>query len=323
MIRRNKTEQNTHVIRNYKDTVFRTLFSDKTELLGLYNAVNKTNYMNPDELIITTLDSAIYMTIKNDVSVVVDMRLSLYEQQSTVNPNMPLRNLLYVSEVYEQMIIGQDIHSRKQIILPAPYFITFYNGVETQPERKEVRLSDAFYGNQNIPNLELIVVQLNINSGCNEELKRKCPTLYQYVVFVEKIRTYAMNESLLDAIDRAINECIEEGILADFLRREKARGINMSILYEFDQELHDKTLLQEGREEGFVQGIEQGIEQGKGIALIAMVLRKVNMGKTPMTIAEELDEDPSKITRICDAIRECKKMGMICDVEHIFERLHL
>ncbi len=137
------TERN-NVIRNYKDTVFRTLYSDRKELLELYNAVNNTDYSNPDELIVTTLDSAIYMTIKNDVSFVVDMRLGLYEQQSTINPNMPLRDLLYVAEVYEQMIVGQDIHSKKRIVLPTPHFITFYNGTESQPERKELRLSDSY-----------------------------------------------------------------------------------------------------------------------------------------------------------------------------------
>ncbi|MCR5755765.1 MAG: hypothetical protein K6G30_13250 [Acetatifactor sp.] len=132
--RKRPKKRKNHVIRTYKDTVFRMLFTDRKELLELYNAVNDTEYQNPEELIITTLDSAIFMTIKNDVSFVVDMRLGLYEQQSTVNPNMPLRNLLYVSQVYEELVVRTDLYSRKRIMLPAPHFITFYNGEEIQGE---------------------------------------------------------------------------------------------------------------------------------------------------------------------------------------------
>ena len=117
-------EMGNNTVRNYKDTVFRMLFNDKTELLALYNAVNHTDYKDSEVLQIATLESAIYMCMKNDVSFVMDTTLNLYEQQSTVNPNMPLRHLLYVAKQFEELLIGKDLYSRKPIILPEPRFVT-------------------------------------------------------------------------------------------------------------------------------------------------------------------------------------------------------
>ncbi len=95
-------------IRNYRDTIFRMLFREKTELLSLFNAVHGTKYENPEELEITTLENAVYMSMKNDISCVLDMQLVLYEHQSTVNPNMPLRDLFYVSKLLEEMTRMRD-----------------------------------------------------------------------------------------------------------------------------------------------------------------------------------------------------------------------
>ena len=116
------------VVRNYKDTLFRMIFRDKKELLTLYNAVNGTHYDNSEDLEITTLENAIYMNMKNDVSCILDMRMNLYEHQSTVNPNIPLRDLFYVARLYEKIIIGKDIYSSNRIMLPTPKFVIFYNG---------------------------------------------------------------------------------------------------------------------------------------------------------------------------------------------------
>ena len=75
--------------RDYKDSVFRMLFRDRTNLLSLYNAVNQTSYTDPEELAVITLENAVYMNMKNDVAFLMDFRLNLYEHQSTWNPNMP------------------------------------------------------------------------------------------------------------------------------------------------------------------------------------------------------------------------------------------
>ena len=238
--------------KKYKDTVFRMLFSDKKELLTLYNAVNETNYDNPDELEITTLENAIYMTVKNDLSCVIDMRLNIFEHQSSINPNMPLRDLDYVSRSFRQFYDRHDIYSERLIKLPNPKFVVFYNGVQEQPERREFKLSDAYTHQEKSPCLELIVLQLNINPGYNDELMQKCPTLKEYMLFVERIRTYRQDTDINTAVNRAVDECIKENILSDFLRKNKREVIAMGI-DEYDAELHEKTLLEIGREQGSEQ----------------------------------------------------------------------
>ncbi len=255
----NKTA--SKVQRNYKDTVFRMLFSDKRELLQLYNAVNDTRYENPEELIVTTLENAVYMSVKNDISCVVDMKLNLYEHQSTVNPNIPLRDLDYVSRTYSRLYKDMDIYSARVIRLPNPKFIVFYNGEDVQPAVRKLRLSDVFVHEEENPSLELVVTQININKGYNEELLEKCETLKEYVQYVERVREYQREQSLEEAVNRAVEECIREGILSDFLKRNKAEVISMSI-FEYDEKLHEKTLLEIGREEGMQEGLQQGIQQG-------------------------------------------------------------
>ena len=260
------------------------IFRDKKELLTLYNAVNGTHYDNPDDLEITTLENAIYMNMKNDVSCILDMRMNLYEHQSSVNPNIPLRDLFYVARLYEKFTIGKDLYASKRIMIPTPKFIVFYNGVTPQPERVVMRLSDSFQQKENV-NLELVVTQLNINPGCNDELMKNCPTLYRYMCYVEKVRTYNKTMAIADAVAVAVDECIKEEILADFLRRNKAEAIRMSI-YEYDQELHDKTLLEEGCEVGITQGTIKTLTKS-----IMFLLKK--LGHVP-------DEVTQKIMSITD-----------------------
>lgn len=301
-------------IRNYKDTVFRMIYCDKKELLVLYNAVNGTYYTNEEDLQITTLENAVYMNMKNDVSFVLDLRLNLYEHQATVNPNMPLRDLMYVARVFEGLVIRKDLYSRKQVKLPSPRFITFYNGVEEQPERKECRLSDAFCVKDDMPSLELIVTQLNINPGYNEDLMAKCPTLRQYMLYVNRIRTYEKTMDLSEAVEKAVNECISEGILADFLKKNKAEVVSMSI-FEYDEELHNRTLY----EDGFEDGIDKGREEGADLKLIALISRKLQKGKTPEVIADELEEDIETVKKICETV---KQFAPEYDCERIYEAMH-
>ncbi|MBQ8413250.1 MAG: hypothetical protein IJX12_06570, partial [Lachnospiraceae bacterium] len=202
---------NNKTRRNYKDTVFRMLFSAPEHLLQLYNAVNDTKYDNPDDLTITTLENAIYMSMKNDISCVVDMRLNLYEHQSTVNPNIPLRDLHYVSDTFLQFHTNKDIYSSRIISLPNPRFIVFYNGTDPQPAIKEMRLSDAYVHKEDEPQLELIVTQININPGYNDQLLSSCPILGEYMTYVDRVRTYQKRMPLSDAVEQAVDECIQEG----------------------------------------------------------------------------------------------------------------
>ena len=132
----------SNVQRNQKDTVFRMLFQEKENLLSLYNALNKTTYTDTDRLEITTLENAVYMNYKNDVSFVFDSRLLIYEHQSTVNPNMPLRDLTYVTKVLQGRTKDQNLYGTSLVKIPAPKFIVFYNGVDFQPELQILKLSD-------------------------------------------------------------------------------------------------------------------------------------------------------------------------------------
>lgn len=159
------------VNRNHKSRVFEMVFSDRKELLTLYNAVNGTNYTEPEQLEINTLENAIYMSMHNDVSFIVDSRLSLYEHQSTYNPNLPLRYLFYVADLYSTMTRDFNLYGTKLLKLPAPNFIAFYNGVEGCPERQELRLSASYSVQDKEPSLELKVTLLNINPGNNKEIR--------------------------------------------------------------------------------------------------------------------------------------------------------
>ena len=309
MKKRTKTKTKTQpvVIRNYRDTLFRMLYRSKKRLLSLFNAVNGTQYDNPDDLTITTLEGVLYLGMKNDVSCIIDMMMQLYEHQSTVNPNMPLRNLFYVSDLLQKYIYeeGIDIYSRKQIKIPTPKFVVFYNGDEEQPERKEIRLSKAFSANTGETNMELVVLQININKGQNEELKAACKTLQEYAEFTERAREHRKEMELEDAIRTTIDECIRDGILKDFLLKNKAEVYHMC-LYEFDVELHERVLREEEREEGRLEGIregrlagqQEGMQNGKKFA--KQVFKAFMSGKTPETIAEELNVPLEEVKNLVD-----------------------
>ena len=277
----------------YRDTVFRLLFNNKAHLLGLYNAVNNTDYADPNALEIVTLENAIYLGMKNDVSCLIDMRIQLYEHQSTVNPNMPLRDLMYVCEQYEKYMVNKDIYSSRLIKLPTPRFVVFYNGIREQPERRDLYLSDAFEIPEEHPSLELRVTQLNINKGYNEDLLKRCPTLFEYVEYVSVVRSYQTTQPLEEAVRHAVDHCIKYNILKDFLLANKAEVIRMT-LYEYDEELHKQTI----RKESYDDGFGDGQHNGELIKLTTQICRKLQKNKSPETIAEELEEDLDTIRHI-------------------------
>lgn len=241
------------VNRIYKDRLYKMIFNDKSELLKLYNAINGTHYDDPAMLTITTLDNAIYMTMENDLSFIIDMRLALYEQQSTVNPNLPLRFLMYITDIYSAYTKDMNIYGSKKVQIPLPSFVIFYNGVKSQPDRTEFFLSELFHPTTDQPALELKAVMLNINKGHNQKLMNACHTLRDYSEYVARIRTYSAEMPLTDAVEKAITECIQENILRDFLLKNRAEAKAMSI-YEYDEE---KTLRM-FREEGYKDGERNG-----------------------------------------------------------------
>ena len=249
--------------RKYKDTVFRLLFnSDKGALLDLYNALNHSNYSDPDELIVNTLDTAIYMGMHNDLSFILDTHLNIYEHQSTRCPNIPLRCLFYVGKLYSQLIDEDQLYNEKRIKIPTPHFVVFYNGIDELPEEMTYKLSEMYEQKTDNPELELTIKVLNINHGMNQSLMRGCKMLNDYSIYVSKEREfYEEYGSHEKAVIRAIDYCIENDILRDFLLKER-KAVYMYSLSEYNQTAHLKAVRQESFEDGKEQGIVIGEERG-------------------------------------------------------------
>ena len=232
------------VNRNYKDGLFLMIFRNKQSLLSLYNAVRGSNYTNPDDLTVTTIENVLYMGMKNDVSFIINNQLHLYEAQSTWNPNMPLRGLFYFSDVYQGYIAEHEfnIYATKRIDLPTPNYIVFYNGTANEPDSRSLRLSDSFINSDGEDAcLECTATMININFGHNQKLMDACHELYEYSYLVEQVRIGTRSGLVLpDAIDQAVAHCIEHNILSNFLRYHRAEVTNM-ILKEFNLEEHIKS----------------------------------------------------------------------------------
>lgn len=245
----------------YKDTVFRMLFKEPKEALSLYNALNGTKYDDPAKLEIVTLENAIYLNMKNDVAIMIDSTLNLYEHQSTPNPNMPLRDLYYVSGELQRLFPAKNLYGRTKKTIPVPR-VVFYNGEEAQAEKFSYRRSDLYAKQVSDPELELIVTVYNINEGMNEDLKNACRSLKEYMQFVAVVNQYRKTMPLQEAIEKAVKDCMIQDILKEFLENNRNQVVSTT-LEEFDQELYEKIIRDEGRVEGFEQGRQEGVEEGR------------------------------------------------------------
>ncbi len=248
------------VQRQIKDRLFRFLFEkDKEALLALYNALNGTDYQDTADLRVVTIENVVYVVMKNDLAFVIAGTLNLYEHQSTYNSNMPVRFLIYLAEEYQKLLNKAEryIYGSKQVMLPTPQCIVFYNGEKEMPEEKILSLSDAFENQKVKASVELKVRMLNINHGKNRELMEKCHVLEEYARFVETARQYVAESSAYqEALNLAVDYCIDHGILSEFLQRYRAEVLGM-LLEEFDVDKYERTLREEGREEGWEEGQEQ------------------------------------------------------------------
>ena len=252
--------------REYKSDVFSMLLEDKENALLLYNALNDSDYTNPDDVEICTLEKGISLTVRNDASFVIDSSLNIYEHQSTVCPNMPLRSLIYVANHLEKRIKQQrlNLFGHTLVKIPTPKFIVLYNGKENQPEKYEYKLSDCFEKETDDPQLELKCIVYNINKGNNASLLEKCSFLKEYMIFIDYVRYYydEKNLSLGDAIEYAINRCIDENVLRAFLinrREEVAKVTNLDFTFERQIELERE----EAENKGLLRGRKEGLLEGK------------------------------------------------------------
>lgn len=272
--------------RNYKDSVFRLSFSEKRYLLDLYNSLNHTDYDNPEDLEINTLENAIYLSMKNDVSFLFDCTLNLYEHQSTYNPNMPLRGLFYISRLFEKLVVSRNINIYSSSLqkIPTPRYVVFYNGMQEEPDEKILYLSDAFEKSNGC--LECEVLMLNINYGRNMELMEKCKRLKDYAYFIYRIRTLLDEGCLMEiAVNRAVDECIEKDILKDILIAQRSEVLDV-ILSTFNKELYEQDI----RDDAYSKGKVAGRQEGKLEKTLEMVKKKLKKGKTAEIIADEIEE---------------------------------
>lgn len=226
------------------------------------------------------------MSMKNDISFIIDLRLKLYEHQSTYNPNLPLRFLMYLSNLYSKITANENLYGTKLVKMQAPQFVVFYNGVEKRPEREIMKLSDAYMTQEKDVALELIVEVININVGYNEDIKRACKTLNDYSIYVQRVRDYRTEGmSIEEAVDFTIEECIRDGVLREFLIKHKTEAREVSI-FEYNQEEHRKK----EQEEYYVAG--------QLLEFQNTVRKLLSKGMTKEDIAELLDKDIAEIDAV-------------------------
>lgn len=313
----------TKVKRNFKDSLFRMVFHGKAELLSLYNAVNGSSYTNADDLEINTLEDVVYMEMKNDISFLFASYLNLYEAQSTSNPNMPLRGTIYFGDLLRGWVESNhfDMYSEKQIMIPKPKFLVFYNGLKKEPERKILRPSDSFGGGQDEEvALECTAIMLNINYGYNQELMEKCQTLHDYSYFVETVRQgVRAGKTLEEAVDGAISKSLTEGVLKDLLKKNRAEVRNV-VLTEYNEELHLKNVRECGYEEGYDNGYDSGLDQGRKQKEVDLIIKKVRKGQSLEQIADALETSADQLKEIYKAV---VKAAPEYDLEKIKEELKI
>jgi len=284
--------------KEYKSDVFSMLLQDKKRAMEIYNAINGTDYDDPELVEMTTLDDKSFsLTVRNDASFILDANLSLYEHQSTYCPNMPLRDLLYFASIIQKQIKAQkrDIYGGRILKIPVPHFVVFYNGKEDAPDQYDLRLSDAFEKETKNPEIELVCHVYNINNGKNVPLLSKCQTLREYMYFVDMVRkNNEISGNLEDAIEKAINQCMEENVLRDFLAQHREEVMHvMTLDYTFERRLEMQRA-----------GKEIGKEIGKEEKLSEQIRKKIQKGKPLDQIADELEEVPETIRPLYEKIKQ-------------------
>jgi hypothetical protein len=265
----------------YKDSVFFLLFSDPDTLRELYSAIEGV-YLDPDIPIeINTLQDAVFKGKINDISFSIGGKLVvLIEHQSTINPNMPVRLLMYIARVYEKLLEKRNIYSSKRIPFPCPEFIVLYNGTAPCPDRQTLRLSDSFEDTASLgvpagsPVLELVVKVYNINQGHNEAIVKKSETLAGYSVFIAKIREYRQSMTLEDAMKAAVEYCIKHDILRIFFEENASEVANM-LLNEWNWDDYVAVQREEALEEGLEKGREETARNALAEGLPIEIIRKI------------------------------------------------
>ena len=304
-------KQEQEVKRTYKDSVFVTIFHEKAKLIELYNALFDTNYDESAPIDIVTIKDVLFRTLKNDVAFVLGGRfVVLVEHQSSINENMPLRDLMYISTVLKRMIDTTRLYREKRLMIPRPEFIVFYNGTKDFPAYQELRLSDSFLGEKQKDEedaLQLIVKVYNINTKKNSEILGRCETLRQYSRFVEIMRSYREGSELTnDVIVEVLDKCKKEGILTEFLDKYGTEIVEM-LFKELTREEDLEISRLDGYEEGFNSGERAGFSKGERAGFSKGERAGFSKG-------ERAGAERGAMQRQCEIAKNFKESGIPIDV---------
>ena len=304
--------QAQEVKRTYKDSVFVTIFHDKSKLIELYNALFDTNYDESVPIDIVTIKDVLFRTLKNDLAFVLGGRfVVLVEHQSSINENMPLRDLMYISTVLKRMIDTTRLYREKRLMIPRPSFVVLlYNGTKDFPAYRELRLSDSFLGEKQKDEedaLQLIVKVYNINTEKNSEILGRCETLRQYSRFVEIMRSYKEDSELTnDVIVEVLDKCKKEGILTEFLDKYGTEIVEM-LFKELTREEDLEISRLDGYEEGFNSGERAGFSKGERAGFSKGERAGFSKG-------ERAGAERGAMQRQCEIAKNFKESGIPIDV---------
>jgi hypothetical protein len=261
--------------------VFSLLFNNPETLRELYNALEGVALPTDLPITINTLEDALFMERVNDLSfVLADRLVVVFEHQSTVNPNMPLRCLMYLARLYEKIIDNRDVYKSKPLTIPRPECFVLYTGTADYPDEVRLKLSDAFadlteLGYTGPPDWELTVRALNINQGHNDEVVGRCKTLGGYSEFIGKAREYEQElGSREEGVKAAVKHCISRGILKEFLELHSSEVVNM-LFTEWNWDDALAVRFEEGREEGWTKGREEIARNALAKGLPLDIIREI------------------------------------------------
>ena len=289
--------------REHKDRLFAFIFGreeHKAWTLDLYNAINDSAHTDVEDIELNTIEDVLYMGMRNDVSFILKSVMSLYEQQSTYPTNMPVRDLMYVGKLYDKYIHDNElnVYGEKQIRLPMPRLVTFYNGARDVDDC-ELKLSDAFDEGLDADSADVAVrVHLkNINRGHNKELLTKCRPLYEYSWLMDEIRDNRAKMPIEEAVDKAIDDMPKDFLIRSYLIGNRAEVKDMC-LTEYDEAKTMQMFKEEGREEGRAEGRAEG--RTEGMTLLADAIKRIKSGETKESLIEAgMDEKMVSIALSC------------------------
>ena len=262
-------------------------------MLCLYNAINNTSYSDPEDITITTIDDVIYIKMKNDISLILDGNISLWEHQSTINPNMPVRGLIYFGNLYSQYIkINKiNIYGKTLKKIPTPQYVIFSNGSEESEAVTKLRLSDAFINYDKSGDFEWTALVYNLNRGKNDDLLKRCKPLADYMELVNRIRDNQQSGMKVEeAISKAVDSCIADGIMKAFLEKHKSEVLSVCIT-EFDEKVYRDDIREEGRAEGIA---DMTISLLEDIGEVPEALSKIIYEQNDINILEKWHKTAAK-----------------------------